>query len=365
MQSKLIERLIPIFIFLILILGCKDEKSDEFNKLDSELNSWIKNEKMVGAEVLIIRNEKTVFHEVYGWKNKEENILVEKNDIWSIKSMTKPIIATAILILVEEGKLSLKDNVSKYITAFKGNDEVSIHHLLSQTSGDDGSYFDGGYNVYNHSSLESWVEDWAQQESQGIIGEFDYSNFNYAALGYIISKVTGLSVEQYVEKRILIPLGMTETKPHFSPDKSWASRVSERYRYNELELTFEKYWSNTEEQPWSFFPAAFGYWMSGKDFATFLQMWLNKGKHGNSRILGEDSVEMALKIYGLIEEDESWRAGYGYGWYIDENPLEFRHGGNDGSVGIGIPSNNEIILYLSHSQGGVHKQEFQEFIMEL
>ena len=95
---------------------------------------------------------------MYGWSDREEGRPLERGSIWSVKSMSKPFTATAILMLEEEGKLSLDDRVQQYIRGFAGDDRISIRHLLTHTSG-----YDGLGNTASFSTLSEWVADWASQ----------------------------------------------------------------------------------------------------------------------------------------------------------------------------------------------------------
>ncbi|HUF89261.1 MAG TPA: serine hydrolase [Gemmatimonadota bacterium] len=326
--------------------------SEKLDRLGEEITEWVANGDLVGAELLIIKEGKAVFHEAYGWSDREARKPVERNSIWSIKSMSKPVTATAVLMLAERGKLSLDDPVSLYVPGFAGDKRTTIRHLLAQTSGYGGGPDGGGYDVYYFDSLREWVEDMAGHQPLGTVGEFRYSNFNYAVLGYIVEAVSGVPVETLTEERILSPLGMDETYPAFSPDAPWAERVPSRFRWNSEAGDFERHWSNRDPQPWVFYPAAFGLWGTAMDYAAFLSMWLRGGRHDGVRLLSEKTVSEALRLHGEVGEE----GVYGYGWFVeaaDANgpPLALWHGGADGTVAVAFPADDAIVVYLSHSGG--------------
>ncbi|MFT5424251.1 MAG: CubicO group peptidase (beta-lactamase class C family) [Phycisphaerales bacterium] len=326
--------------------------------LADEVAHWVASGDLVGAELLIIKDGRTVLHESSGWSELDPKKPMSREQVISIKSMTKPITATAVLMLAEEGKLALTDPVKKHIPEFVGSDEVTIHHLLAQTSGDGGGHGGGGYNVYDFDTLEDWVVDWASQPLKGPpLGQFAYSNFNYAALGLIIERVSGLPCETFIQMRILDPLGMTESWTSFTPDAEWAGRVPGRFRQDPVNGGFERYWANTDEQKWKLFPAGFGIYCTTEDYARFVQSWLGPVDGGRSPLLSRETIDHALKPHGTVRGDPV----YGYGWFIelDEDsgePVLFRHGGHDGSVAMAFPKSNAMVLFMTHTEAGWHRE---------
>jgi CubicO group peptidase (beta-lactamase class C family)/imidazolonepropionase-like amidohydrolase len=340
--------------------------SEKLNRIGDEIAAWVANGDLVGAELLIIRNGRAVFHEAYGWADRERQEPVARNSIWSLKSMAKPVTATAVLMLAEEGKLSLDDPVTRYIPGFAGDPRATVRHLLAHTSGDEGGPGGGGYDVYFFDSLREWVADGAGKEPRGEFGAFRYSNFNYAALGYIVEAVAGEPLETFTEKRILGPLGMRETFTAFTPEAPWAPRVNSRYRWDEEARQYERYWSNRDLEPWTFYPAGFGLWGTAMDYARFVAMWLNQGEHDGGRLLTGQTVAKALDPHEFGPQGV-----YGYGWYVQPShragagPLAFQHDGADGTVAVAFPADDALVVYLSHSQGGSHLIALQDRLAAL
>lgn len=325
--------------------------------LADEVARWVSEGDLVGAELLIIKDGRTVLHESSGWSELDPPTPMSRDQVISIKSMTKPITATAVLMLAEEGKLALTDPVKNHIPEFVGSDEVTVHHLLAQTSGDGGGHGGGGYNVYDFDTLEDWVVDWACEPLRGPpLGQFAYSNFNYAALGLIIERVSRMPCETFIQQKILNPLGMTESWTAFAPDVEWASRVPGRFRKDPDTGEFVRYWSVAEEQPWKFFPAGFGVWGTTQDYARFMQAWLDTSDT-RPTLLTRETIDHALQPHGTVDGEPV----YGYGWFIelDERtgkPVQFRHGGHDGSVGWAFPESNAMVLLMTHTEAGWHRE---------
>lgn len=314
--------------------------------------------ELIGAEILIIESKKETFHKSFGWADKEADEYLKNESIWTVMSMTKPFTATAILMLIDEGKLSYEDSITKYIPDFKGNSQITIRDLLIQSSGDDGKHGNGGHNVTEFESLDDWVGDWAQQESTGVYGEFTYSNFNYGALAYVVQKISGKAIDEFFKERIIKPLDLQNTYVKFGSNLKWAKNVPSRYQWNDASGSYDKFWTNKEEPSWRFLSGSLGLWMSARDYATFMQMWLDKGKFNGQKILRESTVEDALKIHVNAYSEEHF--GHGYGWFIEDNPLVFRYGGSAGGLAKGIVSDEILMVFLTHCGNGKHKAKFED-----
>jgi CubicO group peptidase (beta-lactamase class C family) len=358
---------IGFWLLIIVCISCNNFRKNQSNDiaiskpLDSLISRLIENEELIGGELYIVQDRVGVFHQVYGWSDLTKKRKIHKNDVWAVKSMTKPITATAILILQDEGLLSLDDLVIKYIPQYNGYQQATIRNLLLQNSGDDGSHGNYNENIFNFNSQEDWVLDWANQKPKGTLGEYQYSNFNYEALGFIISKVSQQSLETFIEKRIIQALGLRNTHTYFSSNKDWAERVPYRYKRND-DNEIELIQTNKDEQPWTFFPASFGLWMSNEDFAVFLQMWMNKGKHDSVQVLKENTVKEALQIGVWINKEDM--AGQGLGWQIETDPFVYYKGGADGSIGIAYPEENTVIVFTTHMQKGRHGEKIWNVLGE-
>jgi len=320
--------------------------------IDRALRSWVDHGDVVGAEVLVIRNGDTLAHEAYGWMDREAQRPMRLNSIFSLASLTKPVTALAVLILANDGKLSLDDPVSRYLPGFRGDPRATVQDLLSQTSGDGGEHGGGGFNIYEFPTLEAWVADWAASEATGEYGQFRYSNFNYAALGYIVERVSGVGLGRFMTERILTPLGMHDSFVSFSPDSSWAGRVPTSYVWSRDSDRYEVFWTADRPQRWKFFPGALGLWGTAEDYARFVTFFLDLGVTGGRRLLPAEAVRTALEPHGFRDGEPL----YGFGWFVDALrtedgwPLSFRHGGGDGTLAIAYPADRGIVVYLSQSE---------------
>jgi CubicO group peptidase (beta-lactamase class C family) len=328
--------------------------SEKLDRLGDEIVSWIANGELVGAELLVIKSGKAVFHEAYGWGDREARRPLRRNSIFTISSMSKPFTATAALMLVEDEKLSLDDPVNRYIP-WLAHDSIRVHHLLSQTSGFIGD--DGWYDYTSpDASLEQLVEEWPDRDPERPVGTFNLGDFNYAALAYVVTKASGMPVARFIEERIIRPLGLEDTRVGFSSDPAWRARLNPWYRWNERAAEYALR-RTTDFQGWTAYPGGWGLLSTAMDYAQFMGMWLNGGEWRGVRLLSEETVQLALRPHAY--EDRS--AVFGYGWFVDdiagEERLPFLHGG-DGTLSRAFPADDTMVLYMTQSRWGRHRAAF-------
>ena len=164
--------------------------------------------------VLVMKQNKVLLRKAYGMADREWNIPNTPETKFEIGSLTKQFTAACILQLVEEGKLSLEDKLSKFLPKFPKADSVTIHMLLNHTSGIANytaqlSFMNVATQHLGQDSMISFIAGKSYTASPG--SKFNYTNSGYFLLGYIIEKVSGLSYGNYLEKNIFSKLGMTNS----------------------------------------------------------------------------------------------------------------------------------------------------------
>jgi CubicO group peptidase (beta-lactamase class C family) len=165
-----------------------------------------------GAAVIVVRDGKVILRKGYGKANMELGVPIEPDMIFRIGSITKQFTAVSILMLAEQGKLSLEDDITKFLPDYptKGQ-KITIEHLLTHTSG-----------IKSYTSLPEWLPLWRKDMPLSELiaifkdkpmdfapGEkWAYNNSAYVLLGAVIEKASGQSYSDFVEKNIFAPLGM-------------------------------------------------------------------------------------------------------------------------------------------------------------
>lgn len=187
----------------------------EMAKEIDELLSATFQKNAPGATVIAVKDGKVIFRKGYGMANLELRVPNQPDMVFRLGSMTKQFTAVAILMLAQQGKLSVTDDITKYLTDFPTHGQkITIENLLTHTSG-----------VTNYTSLPEWLPLWRKDMTLTELialfkdkpldfapGEkWSYSNSGYVLLGAIIEKVSGESYQDFIEKRIFAPLGMTHS----------------------------------------------------------------------------------------------------------------------------------------------------------
>ena len=207
-----------IFLFLsIFALNANGQISSlEQSKIDSVFSQWNKT-TMPGAAVGVIKDGKLIYTKGYGMADLEHDIQITDTTIFYIGSVSKQFTAMCVLLLEEQGKLSLDDNIQKYLPDFPNyGNPITIRHFLNHTSGVRDNltlwYLAGKDELDGIDRMEMYQLICRQKELNFKPGEqFMYSNACYFMLGLIIEKVSGEPLKEFARKNIFEPLGMSST----------------------------------------------------------------------------------------------------------------------------------------------------------
>lgn len=296
-----------------------------------------------GATVLIAKNDKILYRKAFGMSNLELKTQMKPESILQLASITKQFTSVAILMLMEQGKLSLKDPLSKYIPDFTRGNEITLHHLLSHTSGI--KSFTSLPEFRTKTRLDMTPEEMINSFKNLPLEfnpseKYEYSNSGYVLLGYIIEKLSGMSYEDFIQKNIFDKLGMKNSY-YANPYKIIPNRVN-GYQFYEGNYENPDYISTT-------IPYAAGSLMSTIDD---MFLW-SKAIHHNT-LISENSKQLAFTNATL---NNGKNANYGYGWFINEiagiKTLEHTGGINGFTTsGIYIPSRNIYSIVLTNLDDG-------------
>ena len=190
-------------------------RADEIpDRISAYMDAAVKVEKFNGA-VLVAKDGNVLFAKGCGLANAEHEVPNTLETKFRLGSITKQFTATAVLILQDQGKLKVEDLIGKYLSdSPKAWEKVTIHHLLTHTSGipsytDDPSYEKSMMKPETVSSMIARFKDKALEFEPG--SKFHYDNSGYFLLGAILERVSGKSYEAFLKEAIFDPLGMTNT----------------------------------------------------------------------------------------------------------------------------------------------------------
>ncbi|MCX7602969.1 MAG: beta-lactamase family protein [Bryobacteraceae bacterium] len=307
-----------------------------------------------GAITLIVRNGRIVDWRTYGLRDVENRLPMEKDTIVHIYSMTKPVTSVAVMMLVEEGRLSLDDRVDKYIPELKelkvykgGTVErpmledparpITVKHLLTHTSGmsygwsnDNVSALFRKADPLGAPSLKEFIARLAKVPLAFHPGErYEYS-VSIDVLGYLVEVVSGEPFDQFVEKRITGPLKMTDT--HFRLPEAKRARLAKIYSHREGKLVTER-GLQTGGVPYG----GMGLYSTIGDYARFAQMLVNGGHLDGVRLLSRKTVDLMMMnhLAGLarptIGGDDA--NGFGLGGAVRIDPAKSGRPGSEGLFG--------------------------------
>lgn len=202
-----------LILFFLLIPFAISAQKNYIASLDKYMNAQVSINEFSG-NVLIAQKGKIIFEKAFGMADREWNIPNTVNSKFEIGSITKQFTAACILSLSEQGKLSLDDKLSKYFPNFPKGDSVTIHMLLTHTSGIKGytevpEFWKVATIPLEKDSIVALIAKQPYEFSPG--SNWNYSNSGYFLLGYIIEKVSGNKYSEYVLKNVIKKAGLENT----------------------------------------------------------------------------------------------------------------------------------------------------------
>jgi CubicO group peptidase (beta-lactamase class C family) len=189
------------------------------DRVDDYVREQMRLRHVPGLALAVVRDGRVIKESGYGLASVELDVPVSSSTVFEIGSISKQITATAVMMLVEAGKLSVDDPISKYIAESPANWRgVSVRHLLTHTSGIKNYNGLPGFELREHLKRAELVKRIGAYPQSFAPGEaHSYGNINYSLLGHVIEQVSGQSYWRFISERIFKPLGMTATRdrdPH-------------------------------------------------------------------------------------------------------------------------------------------------------
>ena len=315
----------------------------------------VRQDEIKGAVLLVSKDGETVLHEAVGWADPDSQRKLKKDAVFRMASNTKAVVAAAVLMLQDEGKLSVHDPVRKHLPGWDNYraGRITIHQLLTHTSGlRIGTLF--LEPLLENTSLRKEAERFGEIGAEYEPGSsFSYNNPGYNTLGAIVEVVSGQPLADFLRERIYAPLGMKDTSNHESVADH--DRMSAVYRMSDDK--WKRGWSPGDPPDYPFVRASGGMISTAADFTRFCQMMLNQGEWNGKRLLSKEAAESITSIHWKDAENS-----YGYGWRVEDNGV-FSHGGSDGTWAWVDPARGIVGLVLTQSPGGkIPRNQFKLLI---
>jgi CubicO group peptidase (beta-lactamase class C family) len=347
------------------------------------LRKFIDDREISGAVTLVATPERIVHLDATGNADISEGKAMRPDTIFWIASMTKPTTATAVLMLQDEGKLSVDDPVEKHLPEFKNLKtadgkpvRVTIRHLLTHSSGMAEISPAEARDVTNLAGVIPLYVAKAVNFEPGTKWVYCQSGINTAAR--VVEVVSGVPFDEFVERRLFGPLGMKDTT--FYLTEGQLPRLCKSYRRNdrgELAATEVRILYGKSPTSRDRFPAANGgLFSTAPDYARFCQMILNGGEYKGRRFLKPESVQLMTTVQsGDLKTGFTPGNGWGLGWCVIREPQgvtamlspgTFGHGGAYGTQAWIDPVKKRIYVLMiqradfPNSDGTEVRRAFQE-----
>lgn len=304
--------------------------SPRIRRMERLVEGWAERNVSQAFGIVVARRGIVVSHRAYGKAAPESDASpLAADTLFPLASITKPITATAAMILVEQGRLCLSFPVSYYIPEFvgEGKHHVKVHHLMTHTSGLRNT------DVNEHSKRKEGLVQIPPPDANQHPGlheklylgydtplwkppgtELSYCGYGIELLGEIVRRVSGQTLERFCREHIFNPLDMNDT--YFVVPESHYGKVIRRAQ----DLPGGQWFHTPEAMSWP--SAAGGAYSTAFDIARFGQLFLNKGKYGDERILSPASVtemirDQAPNVSSTYGDQFFREASYGYCWPVN------------------------------------------------
>lgn len=297
-----------------------------------------------GGIVLVVKDGQTVLRRAYGMADTGKGVKMAPEMAMRIGSMTKQFTATGILLLADEGKLSVEDEITKYLPDYPTQGrKITIEHLLTHTSGIVSYTGKPGFaqRAPQDTTVAATIDSFKNDPMQFEPGSaWRYNNSGYYLLGAIIEKVSGLPYHQFLEQRIFVPLGMIHTAYEGYERKKWPSAAG----HSPAEKGFGPARTLGKHQSY-----AAGELVSTVDDLAKWDAAVGK------KLLKPATWQRAFTSYRLSDGTDS---NYGYGWeltLIQGEPTIGHSGSTRGfrSYGLRVPGKGVYVAVLTNGDAGM------------
>ncbi len=353
-----------------------------------------------GVVTLVLRHGLVGEFDAVGWQDIEAHKPMQRDSIFQIMSMTKPITAVGVMMLVEEGKLELHEPVEKYLPEFRGQMLVAarnpdgtvllkkparpvvLRDLMTHTSGIPSAPPPGMKELdqkMDH-TLADAVLAYSQEPLEFEPGsKWSYSNSGIAVLGRLIEVASGQPYEQFIKERILDPLSMKDS--FYFPPAAKIPRIAMVYKHEHGKLVRggpdilggdpALYRKGAK------YPAPeFGLYSTAEDLSHFYQMMLNGGSYNGRRYLSRMAVDLMREVQTGGIAPAGWiplgGSGYGLAWEVMRDPISqlmfmpagtYGHDGAFGTKGWIDPKDDLIRVMMIQSANG--SDDFRDAFMTI
>lgn len=337
-------KLIILGCFLVVLVCCqlmpavvKAQKLN--NQIDSLIMTVMADKQGPGGAFMVAQKGKIIYQKAFGKGNLELGNNLTTESVFQLGSMTKQFTAVAVLLLEQQGKLKVSDHISKYIPDYPGGDKITIHHLLTHTSGiKDFTKMKALAEIAQKEMTPKMMVDFFKDEPVDFApGErFEYNNSGYVLLGYMIEQVSGEVYADFIRQHIFVPLGMEHS--YYASDRQVI--YNRAYGYQKKEHGYVNKTAISFSVPFA----------SGALMSTLGDLLKWQNALSQNKLLNANETTKVFSCYKLNNGEP---VNYGYGWHIKElSGLTVRaHGGSIfgfKNMGVYVPGEDIYVVALTN-----------------
>jgi len=365
MKKSLIVFWLLFFLFLNFSFA-RAQYAADWQAFDAFVNKTLADWEVPGAALAIVKDDRVIYAKGYGVREIGKSEKNDEHTLFGVASNSKAFTATALAMLVDEGKINWDDKVIKHLPDFRLADdyatrEITIRDLLSHRSGlpaygGDILWWGGDYGRNDIVQRVRFV-----QPVYSFRSTYAYQNIPFIIAGQIIEKVSGKTWDEFVKTRILLPLRMNETTTSIKDFSPGANKTMPHFRNLETGKTFPVAWRSMDNGA-----AAAGINSSVLEMANWLRLQLNEGEFEGKRLVSPKNVREIQSPQTIIpfsnpagvdpKLKSNFRA-YGLGWSLREYAgykMVWHNGWTDGQLSMTamIPERKIGVVVLTN----VHQQ---------
>jgi CubicO group peptidase (beta-lactamase class C family) len=334
--------------------------------LDGLLGVQLADGQVAGATVAIVRDGRVLFSGGYGWADVDGRATVDPaTTLFRIGSVTKLFTWTAVMQLRDEGRLDLDADVNRYLDfriPATYPQPITLRHLMTHTPG----FEDRAFRLFapgERMPRGEWLRRNVPARVRPPGEEVAYSNYGSALAGYVVERVSGMPWEEYVEQRILTPLGMESATVRQPLPEPLAAAMSRGYLYRDGRFAAQPFdWVNQPMAPAGAVSA------SGEAMARFMTAHLQDGRFGDVQLLSDSATHlMHTRAFGRDPLLNGWALGFfaksSHGLNIVAHGGGTQHFVTDLSL---IPSERlgVFVSYNAPGRDGMLARRFQEAFLD-
>jgi len=324
-------------INLLMVVAVQAQKLN--HQIDSLILAAMPDQQGPGGAFMVARKGEVIYQKAFGKANLELGVDLTAESVFQLGSMTKQFTAVAVLLLEQQDKLKVTDPISKYIKDYPGGDKITIHQLLTHTSGiKDFTKMKELAGIAQKEMTPKMMVSFFKDEPVDFApgAHFEYNNSGYVLLGYLIELISGEAYAGFIQQHIFDPLGMAHS--YYASDRKVI--YNRAYGYQKKENGYVNKTVINFSVPFA----------SGSLMSTLADLLKWQNALNQNKLLNANETQQAFSRYKLNNGE---LFNYGYGWHIkDMGGLPVRaHGGSIfgfKSMGVYVPVQDIYVVGLTN-----------------